>query len=110
MINRAVAVSRGEWVWLTDADVLFAPTCIAVVLAHLKGQREERLRFETSKHLYQDRFCGLRLRGEQTSYKSHCLGDDCEHFAPPGLIQVTLHPGFRRGIRLRPARMDLHFR
>ena len=40
MINRAVAVSRGEWIWLTDADVLFSPTCIAMVLAHLKGQRQ----------------------------------------------------------------------
>jgi hypothetical protein len=40
MINRAVAVSRGEWIWLTDADVLFSPTCVAKVLAHLKGQRQ----------------------------------------------------------------------
>jgi glycosyltransferase involved in cell wall biosynthesis len=63
-----------------------------------RRQREERLRLETSKHLYQDRFCGLRLRGEQTSYRSHCRGEDCEHFAPAGLIQVTLHPGFRRDL------------
>jgi len=40
MLNRAVAVSRGEWIWLTDADVLFSPTCIAMVLAHLKEQRQ----------------------------------------------------------------------
>jgi Glycosyl transferase family 2 len=38
MINRAVAVSRGEWIWLTDADVLFSPTCVAMVMAYLKGQ------------------------------------------------------------------------
>ncbi len=61
-----------------------------------RRQREERLRFESSKHLYQDRFCGLRLRGEQVSYKSHCQGEDCEHFAPPDLIQIKLHPDFGR--------------
>jgi glycosyl transferase family 2 len=27
MINRAFAASRGEWIWLTDADCLFGPGC-----------------------------------------------------------------------------------
>lgn len=38
MINRAVAASRGKWVWLTDADCLYAPNCAATVLAQIEGQ------------------------------------------------------------------------
>jgi hypothetical protein len=38
MINRAVQMSRGEWIWLTDADCLFAPDCVATVLNHVDGQ------------------------------------------------------------------------
>ena len=41
---------------------------------------------EANRRLYQDRFCGLRLRGETTLYRPHCLGDACEHFAPDGLL------------------------
>jgi glycosyltransferase involved in cell wall biosynthesis len=88
-IRAARAGFRG--VWACGAYVYRAPYTA-------RRQREERLRFETSKHLYQDRFCALRLRGEQTSYKSHCRGDECEHFAPQGLIQVTLYPGLRRDL------------
>jgi O-antigen biosynthesis protein len=54
---------------------------------------EERLRFEKSKHLYQDRFCGLRLRGEKNTYETHCRGEDCPHFAPPELIHIKLPQG-----------------
>ena len=39
----------------------------------------------------QDKFCGLRLRGKKTSYEVHCRGEASEHFAPPCLIQITLH-------------------
>jgi GT2 family glycosyltransferase len=46
--------------------------------------------FIDNKRLYQDRFCGLRLRGEKTNYELHCRGGQCEHFAPPELIQVKL--------------------
>jgi len=86
-VRAARAGFRG--VWAKGAYVYRAPFTA-------RRQREERWRFETSKHLYQDRFCGLRLRGEQTSYKSHCQGENCEHFAPLGLIQITLHPDFGR--------------
>jgi glycosyltransferase involved in cell wall biosynthesis len=46
--------------------------------------REESLRFEASRQRFQDKFCGLRLRGERTgdTYEAHCRGDACEHFAP----------------------------
>ena len=46
--------------------------------------------FTDNKHLYQDRFCGLHLRGEKINYEPHCRGEHCEHFAPSELIQVKL--------------------
>ncbi len=55
-----------------------------------RRQAEEKLRFERSKQLYQDRFCGLRLRGEKSTYETHCRGEACEHFAPQALIRITL--------------------
>jgi hypothetical protein len=38
MINRAFAASRGEWIWLTDADCLFGPGCAATVLRQIRGR------------------------------------------------------------------------
>ena len=46
--------------------------------------------FDSAKRLYQDRFCALRLRGEHSAYEPHCRGDECEHFAPSGLIRIHL--------------------
>ena len=37
MINRAAEASRGEWVWLTDADCLFPPNCAAEALKKVAG-------------------------------------------------------------------------
>ena len=37
MINRGVRASRGEWVWLTDADCLFPPGSVPMVLQHISG-------------------------------------------------------------------------
>ncbi len=51
---------------------------------------DEAAHFEASRRLYQDRFCGLRLRGEAGDYQPHCRGDACEHFAPAGLVHVRL--------------------
>ncbi|HKR65688.1 MAG TPA: glycosyltransferase [Thermoanaerobaculia bacterium] len=42
----------------------------------------EAASFEASRHRYQDKFCGARLRGESTRYRTHCRGDDCPNFAP----------------------------
>jgi glycosyl transferase family 2 len=42
MINRAIDSSRGQWIWLTDADCLFSPTCAAAVLEQING-RVQRL-------------------------------------------------------------------
>jgi hypothetical protein len=38
MINRALAVARGEWIWLTDSDCIFAPDACATVLSQIQGQ------------------------------------------------------------------------
>lgn len=51
---------------------------------------EEQRRFQASRQRYQDKFCGLRLRGERPGYELHCRGDACGHFASPGLIQLHL--------------------
>jgi glycosyltransferase involved in cell wall biosynthesis len=56
-----------------------------------RRQREEAERFEASKHLYQDKFCGLRLRGIKNDYRSHCRGAACPNFAPASLIPLR-HP------------------
>ena len=40
MINRAFEASRGEWIWLTDADCLFPPGCVARVLQQVEGHEQ----------------------------------------------------------------------
>jgi len=82
--NTRAARAGFKGIWVADAYVHRAP------LTPTQGQTIRRL-FTTSKHLYQDRFCGLRLRGEKTNYEPHCRGEACEHFAPPDLIRVTFH-------------------
>jgi hypothetical protein len=37
MINRAIAASMGEWIWLSDADCLFTPASAASVLKQVDG-------------------------------------------------------------------------
>ena len=39
-------------------------------------------------HLYQDRFCGLHLKGLRRDYEAHCRGEACEHFAPAALLTL----------------------
>jgi hypothetical protein len=40
MLNRAIDASRGQWIWLTDADCLFSPTCAATVLERIDGRMQ----------------------------------------------------------------------
>jgi glycosyl transferase family 2 len=40
MINRAMEMSRGEWIWLTDADCMFGPDVAANVLRQVNGQTD----------------------------------------------------------------------
>jgi hypothetical protein len=44
MINRAVGASRGDWIWLTDADCLFSPASAVAALDRIKD-RTPRLFF-----------------------------------------------------------------
>jgi glycosyltransferase involved in cell wall biosynthesis len=80
-----IRAARAGWrgVWACGAYVHRAPFTA-------RRRREETLRFEGSKRRYQDKFCALRLRGERADYEPHCKGDECEHFAPASLIQVTM--------------------
>lgn len=80
-VRAARAGFRG--IWACAAYVYRSP------LAERRRDEEAR-RFTASKHRYQDKFCALKLRGEQIGYEAHCRGDACEHFAPSELIQIAL--------------------
>jgi glycosyltransferase involved in cell wall biosynthesis len=83
-MDYAVRAARAGFraVWACGAYVYRAP--FTPRRAH-----EERARFEANRQLYQNKFCALRLRGEPTAYEPHCRGNECEHFAPAGLIEVV---------------------
>jgi glycosyltransferase involved in cell wall biosynthesis len=78
-----IRAARAGWsgVWVGAAYVHRAPFTS-------RRRFEEARRFEASKRLYQNKFCGARLRGEKTDFRSHCRGDACENFAPPALIEI----------------------
>ena len=78
-----IRAARAGWrgVWVGAAYVHRAPFTS-------RRRFEEARRFEASKRLYQDKFCGARLRGEKTDYRDHCRGDACPNFAPPNLIEI----------------------
>ncbi|MEW6734677.1 MAG: glycosyltransferase, partial [Acidobacteriota bacterium] len=78
-IRAARAGFRG--VWVCAAYVHRSPFTT-------RRKLEEANRFEVSKHLYQDKFCGARLRREKLDYRIHCRGDACANFAPKDLIQL----------------------
>jgi len=79
-----VRAARAGWrgVWACAAYVWRAPFTP-------RRRREEALRFEASRRRYQDKFCGGRLRGEKTDYRTHCRGDACTDFAPFALIEIS---------------------
>lgn len=52
MINRGLTAASGDWIWITDADCLFAPGCASQVLAALDG-RADRLTFCERRFLSQ---------------------------------------------------------
>jgi glycosyltransferase involved in cell wall biosynthesis len=49
---------------------------------------EDQKYFEASKRRYQDKFCGLRLKGLKNNYRDHCRGAACANFAPAQLIAI----------------------
>ena len=78
-IRAARAGFRG--VWACAAYVHRGP-------ASARRRLEEARRFEASKRRYQDKFCGARLQGLKSDYRSHCRGDACPNFAPASLIAI----------------------
>lgn len=82
-----IRAARAGWhgVWACGAYVHRAPFTE-------RRRRDEARLFTASRHRYQDKFCGLRLRGEGGAYEPHCKGDACEHFAPKDLIALRLTP------------------
>ena len=58
---------------------------------------------QRSRHLYQDRFCGLRLKGLRPDYQAHCRGEDCEHFAPAALLTMRRPLGGPLSATIGPA-------
>jgi O-antigen biosynthesis protein len=79
-IRAARAGYQGVWVGAAYA-YRYPPT--------ERRRAAEVRQMEDARHLYQDRFCGLRLTQQRSDYKTHCRGEVCEHFAPTNLITLT---------------------
>ena len=79
--NIRAAPAGWHAVWACGAYVWRAPFTA-------RRKLEESRRLEANKRLYQDRFCGARLRGEKADYRAHCRGDECPNFAPAEMIQI----------------------
>lgn len=58
MLNAAIRASRGEWVWLTDADCVFPPDCLSNVLNQING-RYNRLFYAQRRYLGEGQTDGL---------------------------------------------------
>ena len=80
-IRAARAGFRGVWVGAAYAYRYPATERRRVADARQMGR---------ARHLYQDRFCGLRLNRLRVGYENHCRGEECEYFAPAALITVRL--------------------
>ncbi len=52
--------------------------------------RRERTLEKARRELYQRKLCGLQLKGERRRLCGHCLGEECEHFAPGDLLELKL--------------------
>jgi glycosyltransferase involved in cell wall biosynthesis len=78
-IRAARAGFRGVWVG----------AAYAYRYPHTERRRAtETGQMDNGRRLYQDRFCGLRLRRQRPDYEDHCRGDACEHFAPVPLLTL----------------------
>jgi hypothetical protein len=51
LINHAVGLAHGEWIWLTDADCLFPASAIGCALAHVQSRGDDRLFYGRRLHL-----------------------------------------------------------
>ncbi len=84
--NIRAARARFNAVWDRAAYVYRSPLT-------MRQKRVGALRLAANKRRYQDKFCALKIRNERSGYAPHCRGDDCEHFAPRSMIQVSI-PNF----------------
>lgn len=105
-IRAARAGFRG--VWACAAYVHRAPFTA-------RRRLEESVRFEASRHRYQDKFCGRRLRGSRGHYRQHCSGDACPNFAPADLISIyatagAVAPASARTVPVDPQPLTFHRR
>lgn len=99
-IRAARAGFRG--VWAQGAFVHRAPPCP-------RRSRLEDSLLETSKRLYQDRFCAWR--GEvhhqpapyHAPYHAHCAGEQCRYFAMPERMRIFVPPAAALGPPQPPA-------
>lgn len=103
MINHAFARSQGKWIWLADADSLFAPTSVSRVLAFIGDQRQylfygQRRYLTTSQtnELLVGRIDGLR-EFEALAQAYHPRGPDN---APWGYTQIV-HRSVMERVRYR---------
>jgi glycosyltransferase involved in cell wall biosynthesis len=78
-----IRAARSGWraLWVCGAYVHRAPMSE-------RRRLEEAQNFEASKRLYQDKFCGARLRGIKADYRAHCRGEACANFAPIELLKT----------------------
>jgi hypothetical protein len=103
MINQALEASRGEWIWLTDADCLFAPNCAALALNQISDRPQHlyygQRRFLTATQtdaLLAGRTDGLREFDELTQATNARAAENY----PWGYTQI-IHRSALRRIRYR---------
>jgi Glycosyl transferase family 2 len=99
MINRAVQASHGEWIWLTDADCLFAPSSARTVLRQLDSGAEH-LFYGQRRHLSRrqtDALLSGRVDG-LTEFDSLCAShsEQAHDHAPLGYTQIARRSTLRR--------------
>jgi hypothetical protein len=99
MINRGVAASRGEWIWLTDADCLFPPNAVASVLGAVDGR--DTFFYCERRHLTDDTTAELIDAGEVGEFEhlaQRVRGD--VNVCPWGYCQI-LHRSLFERVRYR---------
>jgi hypothetical protein len=92
MINRAVDVSHGDWIWLTDADCLFSPEYVAGVMSQSDG-RTQRLFYGQRPYLSANQTAALltnRLDGlREFEALSQCANARAPENEPVGYTQIV---------------------
>lgn len=99
MINKAIAQSRGEWIWLTDADCLFPSNCLAAVLEQIDG-RSGHLFYGQRRYLTSaqtDALLAGRMDGLlQFNELAHGATVRAPENAPWGYTQIVHRSAFKR--------------